>query len=63
LILSLSYEQVGLLITFLAGILAALWLGFLLGLNSCPPVPLPPGASGSSAGSVKFKRVSFEEFD
>jgi hypothetical protein len=57
-----SYQEIGILILFVTGVLAGLWLGFLLGLNSLPPVPLPPGASSQDKRKV-FIKLDYEVFD
>jgi len=54
-----SYQEIGILILFVTGVLAGLWLGFLLGLNSLPPVPLPPGDQKPGA----FIKLGYEVFD
>lgn len=61
-ILSLSYQEVGTIILFVTGVLAGLWLGFLLGLNSLPPVPVPPGSS-SGDKPKGFIKLDYEVFD
>jgi hypothetical protein len=62
LIFGLGYEEIGLIILFVTGVLAGLWLGFLLGLKACPPVPLPPGASGGDKPKG-FIKLGYEVFD
>ena len=61
-ILGFSHQEVGVLILFVTGVLAGLWLGFLLGLKTCPPVPLPPGASSQDKRKV-FIKLDYEVFD
>jgi len=57
-----SYQEIGILILFVTGMLSGLWLGFLLGLRAVPPVPVPPGASSRGKRKV-FIKLGYEVFD